>query len=379
MIGTILLAMLTASVVFLSLHGIRHFRSAPKVTRSRIQYPAPKVSIIIPMRNEERNAARVLQSLTNQTYPNYEIIVVEDGSTDSTVDIVKSFDVDLIQIDTLPPDWVGKNYACHIGQSCAAGGYLLFTDADTYHEREALESIMTYVVENEVDMLAPTIGHNNVGFWEKVVQPCVFNIHFLLYRIEKVNDPRSKYSIANGQYLLIRREVYDAVGGHERFKGAVSEDLAVAHGVKKKRYRLRVADVRHLVKVRMYHNLSEIVSGWRKNFFTGVRREARSALIAILLVFFIFIIPPILLFFGIICTISRGSISGLFIQGVIQNVFLLSWMFIVHKKCDDSAGWALLHPLGNLVYLLIMIMSTLDGLHGRGVSWKGRQYRIDGQ
>jgi glycosyltransferase involved in cell wall biosynthesis len=200
----------------------------------------PVVSIIVPARNEDACLADCLNSLVTQTGVAFEIIVVDDYSTDQTRQIAGSFSgVRVISPPPLPKGWTGKNNALFAGVQEARGEWLLFTDADTVHAPGSLARALAEAREHGVDMLSYSPEQVAVTFWEMAVLPVVFAELAHQYPPKKVSDPASPLPAANGQYILIRREVYEAVGGHRAIVGDLLEDVALARAVKSSGRKLR--------------------------------------------------------------------------------------------------------------------------------------------
>src|ERR1700722_3715004 len=195
---------------------------------------APLVSVIVPARNEEALLKICLDSLTQQNGVNFEIIVVDDHSTDRTREIANSFsrqNVRLIEAAALPRGWTGKNNALATGAAIAGGGWLLFTDADTIHEPGSLARALAEARSKGSALLSYSPRQIIRSFWEKAVMPVIFAELALTFRPSQVSDSRSPAAAANGQYILITREAYGAVGGHAALAGTLLEDVALAHAV----------------------------------------------------------------------------------------------------------------------------------------------------
>jgi glycosyltransferase involved in cell wall biosynthesis len=226
----------------------------------------PQVSVIIPARNEEASLADCLQSLTTQSGIAFEIIVVDDHSTDRTRQIAESFpSVQVIAAAPLPAGWTGKNNAVTTGARHARGEWLLFTDADTVHLPGSLARALTEAQQNGADLLSYSPEQIAVTFWEMATLPVVFAELARQYSPSKVSDPASPIAAANGQYILIRRETYDAVGGHAAIAVDILEDVALARAVKTSGRKIRFRYAADAVRTRMYRNYRQLRDGWTKN------------------------------------------------------------------------------------------------------------------
>ena len=226
----------------------------------------PEVSIIIPARNEEASLGTCLGSLVSQHGVDFEIVVVNDHSTDRTREIATSFaGVRVIEAGDLPARWTGKNNAVVCGAREAHGKWLLFTDADTVHLPGSLARALTEAKEHKAEMLSYSPEQIAVTFWEMAILPVVFAELARQYPPSKVSDPASPIAAANGQFILIRRETYDAIGGHAAVAGDILEDVALAKLVKFSGRKIRFRYAADAVRTRMYRNFAQLREGWTKN------------------------------------------------------------------------------------------------------------------
>jgi glycosyltransferase involved in cell wall biosynthesis len=235
-------------------------------TARPIQGPIPEVTIIVPARNEEASLGDCLQSLTAQTGVEYEIFVVDDGSTDRTGEIAESFaDVQVVSPGPLPAGWTGKNNAVVAGASVARGNWLLFTDADTVHVPGSLARALAEAKREKADLLSYSPEQIAVTFWERAVMPVVFAELAAEYPPDKVRDEASGIVAANGQYILVRRAAYDAVGGHAAVANEILEDVALAKAFRREGRKVFFRYGRDAVRTRMYRSWAQLREGWTKN------------------------------------------------------------------------------------------------------------------
>lgn len=244
---------------------------ANETVRRESEKIEPVVSVIVPARNEEASLGACLESLVSQTGIDFEIIVVDDHSTDRTRDIAVSFaaagesKLRVVEAGPLPAGWTGKNNAIVAGVHQARGEWLLFTDADTVHLPGSLARALEEARENRVDLLSYSPEQIAVTFWEMAVLPVVFAELAQQYPPSKVSDPNSPLAAANGQYLLVKREAYDAVGGHAAIASEILEDVALARAFKAAGRKIRFRYAADAVRTRMYRNWSQLRDGWTKN------------------------------------------------------------------------------------------------------------------
>jgi chlorobactene glucosyltransferase len=248
----------------------------------------PFLSIVVPARNEERQIEVCVRSLLDQQYPRFEVIVVDDRSTDRTSEILERLRtadgrLRVVHGGPLPEGWIGKPWALHQGMRATSGDWLLFTDADTEHEPLACASAVRYAVDNGLGFLSllPTQRFETLS--ERVLLPTIlFMILFGIGSLDAINDPkRIDVAIFNGQYLLCERRALEAIGGHERVRASMAEDYDLARIIKRDgRFRSMLAGASELVYTRMYRSFREIWDGFSKNLYVGAQHHPIAALVA---------------------------------------------------------------------------------------------------
>jgi chlorobactene glucosyltransferase len=347
----------------------------------------PLVSIIVPARNEERNIRRCVDSLLMQDYEHFEVIVVDDGSTDQTARILDEMvamhprgeRLWVLRLRNLPQGWAGKPHAIHRGTQEAHGEWLVFTDADTRHAPNALRSALTQAECEHADLFSLGSKQELPTFWEKVLMPMAFLGVGMLYPPRLVNDPHSPVAVANGQYILLRRAVYDALGGYARpeLRNTLLDDRDLAHVVKEHGYKLRFVEGRGLVSVRMYHNFNEIWRGWRKNVYLGNRGGLGFFLVQIIGLPMVTVIPLLMPW---LARLTRGRHTGrigrkeaAFGTGL-EVTSVLAYRSWVDKQLQVPWYYVFSQPLAGTIFAAILSQSSWRILTKRGVDWRGRAY-----
>lgn len=345
---------------------------------------APLISVCIPARNEERNIRACVEAMLAQDYPDLEAIVLDDRSTDATPSIladIASRDPRLRPISgsDLPEGWAGKPHALYQASKAARGGWLCFVDADTFVTREALSACYAKAIETNADMFTIMTFQITGTFWEKVVMPLVMTALSVGFSPRKVNDPKRKDAIANGQFIMIKRSVYDAIGGHESVKDQIVEDKAISEQVKWNGYRLVVADGYAVARTRMYTSLPEMWEGWTKNIYLGLRDQPSLLVLGVFGAFLLLIATlflPIWPLLGLLWYLQGGG----WLAATVIAKSLILWVFLIYVRArvaeamDISAWYAFTTPLGAAVFAAMMLTSTWKVLSGKGVTWKGRMY-----
>ncbi len=335
----------------------------------------PFVSVCVPARDEERDIEACLTSLLKQDYPNFEVIVVDDNSTDKTPAIIESLrerypNLVAIQGEELPPDWYGKPFALHQAAQKARGELLLFTDADPVFQPYALKSAVRLMQNYWLDMVTLLPGAEFGSFWERAVQPVIFAFIAALTRFRKVNDSKSRSAMAVGAFILLRREVYEQVGGHETLRQAILEDIGMARLVKQSGAKIMIIDGMKIYSIRMYHSLREIWIGWRKNVFLAMKKSIFKTFYTILCLLGFVVTPWVLV------AVHLWAGSGLVWQAMawagLAMVLITKWVLCHEIKLEKH--YAFLFPLGALVMTAIMINSMIHVLFRGKAEWRGRTY-----
>ncbi|MCI0609817.1 MAG: glycosyltransferase [Anaerolineae bacterium] len=357
---------------------------------------APLISVCIPARNEERNIRACVEAMLAQDYPNLEVIVLDDRSSDATYEILRKLTLEsdsllsrqtreqapvlqIISGSDLPKGWAGKPHALFQTAAHARGDWLCFVDADTFVTSQALSSCYAKAIQTNADMFTIMTFQILGSFWEKVVIPLVLTALSVGFSPRKVNDPNRKDAIANGQFILIKRSTYDAIGGYESVKDQIVEDKAIAERVKWNGHRLIVADGMRVTRTRMYTSLPEMWEGWTKNIYLGLRDQPSMLMlgtfggfIALVAAFFL----PIWPLTGIFWYLGGGG----WMAGTVIIKAMLFWVLLIHerakvaRKLEISSWYAFTTPLGAGLFAAMMLASTWKVISGKGVTWKGRVY-----
>jgi chlorobactene glucosyltransferase len=353
----------------------------------------PLTSVIIPARNEARNIRRCLAALLAQDYPCYEIIVVDDRSTDETPSILREIQAEqsgrsvpdhpdwpLLQVvegADLPAGWAGKPHALHQGVAVARGQWFCFVDADTFAGPELLSSTYLTVTQHSAHMFSMLTRQELLTFWERAILPLVFTALGVGFPARRVNDPSKPDAIANGQFILIRRDVYEAIGGHAAVGERIDEDRALAQTVKGAGYRLLLANGWQVATTRMYTSFAEIWEGWTKNIFLGMRDQLALLSFGALVGLLGALALPAWLLLGVLWLLGGGGP----VAGIVTAQALLVWAALLYSRAQACRAfeipqtYALTLPLGAFMLTAMMFASTFKVLSGRGVSWRGRTYK----
>ena len=328
------------------------------------------ISAIVPARNEELSIAACIESLARQ--PEIaEILVVNDQSTDKTAEIVRGLkrvlpNLRLLETNGVPPGWVGKNNAVALGAREASQPWLLFTDADAEHLPGAAAKALQIAQETSAALVSFSPEQITEKWYEKSLIPFIYCRLARKFTYAAVNDPASPDAAANGQFLLIRRDTYDAIGGHASVAAEVLEDVALARRVKSAGCRLAFSSGKDIVRVRMYRSLASMWEGWTKNLYplmggtpVATFREFESTFPWIpLLVILLGVRYPILMFAGVMLLIFRQINYG---SELTRNLFPFSFIQYYVPAVVLYAG--------------VLWASYRHHVRGK-VEWKGREYTV---
>lgn len=343
----------------------------------------PPVSVVVPARNEAANIGVCVASLVASRYPDFEVIVVDDRSEDGTGALARAAGpgrarrFEVLEGEELPPGWLGKPWACWQGARAAGGALLLFTDADTVHGPELLGRAVAALEEDAADLVTLAGRQRMETFWERMVQPHIFmTMLFRFHDVERwVRRGRWRDAIANGQFLLFRREAYDALGGHEVLKGEVVEDLAFAQRTVRRGLRLSLRTAEPHLVTRMYRSLSELIEGWTKNIVNGAVQSMPPALRpfvapgAILTSFALWLGPPLALTAALV---GAGGPALLIWSATAVGLSLVIWTAFT-LRMGTPFWYGLLYPIGAVVVVYVFLRAWT---RGRRVEWKGRSYTL---
>lgn len=339
---------------------------------------APHVSIIVPARNERRNIRRCVTSLLAQNYPSFDVIVVDDGSTDGTTDILAELQrgpngqrLTVVGAGHLPAGWAGKPHAMAIGASIAKGDWLLFSDADTMHRPDALAWALREGCKRDADLISLFARIEMVDTANHIMMPIVFMGIAAQYNPTKITDPASPTAIANGQYMLISRQMYEAVGGYgsPRLRGSIVDDRDMAAAVKQHGGTLVLLDGQDRLSVCMYRNLAEAWNGWSKNAYTGSRGGMPLFVMMTLGLPIITVMPFLIWLVGLA---SRRR--ALILAGTVQVMAVLAYRRLIDHNLRHSRVWGWSHPIGGALFTALLVNVLRRKLTGRGVTWSGRSY-----
>lgn len=336
------------------------------------------ISAIIPARNEEAAIARAVESVAAQPEV-VEVIVVDDQSSDGTAAILGDLaaripKLKVLDAGELPRGWTGKNHAASIGAAAARGDWLLFTDADTYHYPGSARRALADAADHEAVLVSYSPEQEMDTFWERAMIPFVYCRLATRFSFARINDPRQTDAAANGQFLMIRRDAYEATGGHTAIARKILEDVALARSVKQRGFGIYFAAPAGVVRTRMYRSLGAMWQGWTKNLYPLMGGNPASILLELLEASPLIELAALLAFL-VLYVAGFPSVSLPAGAGVVTGMLLwrnISHLAALHRN-RYPISYIKYYFAGAMVYSAALVESWWKSRHGR-VVWKGRTY-----
>ena len=355
---TVLIFAVFSAWLYFLIYTIISFKRVPKLESANEQQQGdavfipgynryPKVSVILPARNEEKYISNCLDSLINQSYPNFEIIAINDCSSDRTGEIIQKYDAlnskVVIAINAKPKpgvgqeEWTGKNWPCYQGYLNSTGEILLFIDADTVHSRYAMSLAVTYLIKQNLDALTAIpkiLSQENI--WIKIILPLLWTLSYAKYSALRANNPKSKIGYFFGSFFIITRKTYEAVGTHKAVKTEIVEDGALGRKVKEEKFKLRVVRGEKYIDATWARDFNTLWHGLRRLMIPLYQRERTNALLMTVSSFLLLLLPFIVLPFldgyyrynsaqvyDFLLLVDIMAIIMLFLTGILQSKYTL--------------------------------------------------------
>lgn len=393
-------------LIFLFVNTLLNLKRMSPAECRRFSGKWPSVSILVPVRNEERNIRRLLESLVRQDYPDFEIVVVNDGSTDRTWSIVKEMAerhprLRAYQSRELPPEWTGKNWACHQLSRLARGEIFLFTDADTVHGSRALKKAVASARSHGSGLLSAVPALEAKTWSEKLYMPIIAWAFVSLIPFFWMNGrgrkghserpqeagrrtqggrkrrerdgagraaPRSVPAVL-GPFLLIPRRIYEECGGHQAIRNDLVDDISLARRVIRQGEKTTLIDGSQFLRIRFYTCFRDLWAGFSKNSYEAVRGTPLKVAAVSVACFLLFIHP----YLALIDSLFRSQLASL---PLLQVATITLTRLILAERFRTSRGWVLLHPLSLLLALVILVNSCRLSILRKKIAWKERWYPV---
>lgn len=333
----------------------------------------PSISIIFGALNEERDIENALKTMLVIDYPTYEIIAIDDRSTDKTPIILDQYQkkypdrLHVTHIKELPAGWLGKNHALHLGAQQAKGNWLLFTDADVIMKPDLLRKAISYVIKNNTDHLTIFEHHLRHPFWLKVFYLGHYITYSLVVKPWRIRYAWSKKSLGHGSFNLVNKKSYDACGGHQAIAMECLDDLKFGKLLKQHGFRQDTVDGRDYIEREWYKSLAEMISGLKKNSFAFYEYRIIPTIRDVLFAFIFYLWPIIGM---IICSGPARWINMLNVALTLYMSAYVAKQFRLEKK------FAFFYPISILILLYTMLNSVFSIYTNKGVIWRGTHYSL---
>lgn len=366
-------------LLLLLINLLLNLRSLKKAkSSSELPIPAPLISVLIPARNEEANIEACLDSLRKQDYPNFEIVVLDDSSTDRTAEIVARIAaeeprVKLLRGQPLPQGWAGKPFACHQLAQEARGSWLLFTDADTVHAPSVLRTVLGVALASNAALISGFPYQRTNSIWQKMAIPILFYFMLLCWLPFwwMQRSGRTLPSVAIGQFLFFSAKEYRAIGGHEAVKSRILEDVWLGMEMARHHYKQLTLDLSKMVSCQMYSEFGTMWDGISRWLYMAVSASMLAFFMMMATVLLLFLAPFLWLIYGLLLAQPAFAWQVLV---MLQVAIVFLARFLAGRRFSQPKTSIILHPVGIAFLLLVGFYATYQHLTGAGVKWKGRVY-----
>lgn len=358
------------------------FRKTPLLDRFDAKdHQRPRVSVILPARNEEEFIGKCLDSLISQDYENYEIIAIDDSSEDRTGSIIseyakKSEKVVHVRAAPKPEGWMGKNWACIEGYKKATGDLLLFTDSDTRHSKNVISLAVSHLLSLELDALTVIPKMNCLDSWTKITLPVLSTFLHTRFSALRVNDPAKKTGYFFGSFFILGRKIYERVGTHEGVRTEIIEDGALGKKVKESGAKMRMVRGDHLVEAVWARNWPTLWHALKRLMIPLYLQSGRAAVGVFFAVLFLLFMPYVFLAYSALMLFQSGSFAAVFASSAVSSTLLYSAGIYDARALRIPLRYAACGPLGGLVVVAGFLSGLLHAKSDRAVSWRGRNYSM---
>ena len=354
--------------LFLSYINIRYLR---KNTSNSLLFNGPKISILVPARNEANNIRRCVLSLLQQNYDNYEVIVIDDNSTDNTLEILQEIqqqhpNLQIISGQPLKSGWFGKAYAMQQLLQHATGEYCLFVDSDTEHKQNMLAFSSSNILQSKADLMSGYTQYTMRNLGEKFILPSIYlmlAMVFPFFLIRSTKTPRNSFSV--GMYMMYKTTSLRKLGGFEAVRNDIDEDIMITRHFKKNGLRTHFIDAKSVVVAYMYDSFAAAYQGISKNLYPAADKNLLEAGLIVLLISVLFLLPIALFVESLLIGIPHWLLL-LPIAGA-----TIMWSMVMHNR-KHPIYYGFTYWLLMLALLAITLTSTKKIAFGKGVLWKGR-------
>ncbi|NIM25538.1 MAG: glycosyltransferase [Nitrosopumilaceae archaeon] len=369
--------------IFLIKSMLISFKTTPYLDKfEKTKHDNPKVSIILPARNEEEFLGKCLDTLIDQDYPNYEIIAIDDSSEDKTGKIIAKYaqqnsKVIHVSAKPKPEGWMGKNWACIEGYKKSTGELLLFTDADTTHKNNVISLSVNHLLTFNLDALTAIPRMISIDWWTKITLPMISTFLHTRFSALRVNDPSKKTGYFFGSFFIIKRETYEKVGTHEGVRQEIIEDGALGKKVKESGFKMKMVRGDHLIDAIWARDRTTLWNALKRLMVPLYLQSHGIAVGIFFAVLFLLFMPFPFLVYSSILNFENISNSLVFVTSLIASILIYIGAVIeVKKALYLKLTHAVFGPIGSLVVVLGFLSGLIQAKRNSSVSWRGRTYSM---
>jgi len=380
---TVIMIGIIVGWIFLIKSMLKSFKETPYLERfEKIKHDYPKVSVILPARNEEDFLAKCLDTLVDQDYPNYEIIVIDDSSQDSTGNIIieyanKYSKIIPVSAKPKPEGWMGKNWACVEGYKKSTGDLLLFTDADTKHSKNVITLVVDHLESNKLEALTVIPRLVTLDFWTNITLPMISTFLHTRFSAIRVNDPTKKTGYFFGSFFIINKKTYEKIGTHEGVKQEIIEDGALGKKVKENGHKMKMVRGERFIEAIWARDKSTLWNGLKRLMIPLSLQSQKIAVGIFFAVLFLLFIPFPVFVSSLFLVFESNSYSSLFVSSLVASILIYAGGIIeVKKGLDLRLVFSAFAPIGSLVVVLAFLSGLYQAKKDSAISWRGRRYSM---
>lgn len=369
--------------VFLIKSMVDSFRFTPYLDKFENKSKStPKVSIILPARNEEKFISKCLDSLIKQDYQNYEIIVIDDSSNDATGKIIleyanKNSKVIPVTAKPKPERWMGKNWACMEGYNKATGELLLFTDADTTHAKNVISLSVAHLISLNLDALSAIPKMMTFDFWTNITLPMISTFLHTRFSALNVNNPSKKTGYFFGSFFVIKKDVYEKVGMHEGVKNEIVEDGALGKKVKEEGYKMRMVRGEHLIEAIWARDKGTLWNALKRLMIPLYLQSGKIAVGIFFAVLFLLFVPFPVFVASISLPPESFASKILCISAAVASILIYIGAIIEAKVgLGLKTKYAIFAPLGSATVVIGFLSGLIQAKSTSAISWRDRTYSM---
>lgn len=340
----------------------------------------PRVSVILPARNEERFVGRCMESLVNQDYADFEVVAIDDSSQDRTRHVISMYarkhpNVVLVHAKPKPDGWMGKNWACMEGYAKASGDLLLFTDADTVHSPNVISLAVSHLESLGLDALSVMPKIKALDFWTRITLPMISVFLDTRFSALNVNDPGKKTGYFFGSFFILDRAVYEGIGTHRGVRSEIIEDGALGKKAKEMGYKIRMVGGRHLVDAVWARDGMTLWNALKRLVVPIYLQDRRMVLGVVVAVAFLMSMPFFALAYSLPSLQDSYSYMALCTSSGAASLMIYAGAFLEARRgLGLNLVYVLLAPVGGLIVVSGLLSGLAQAARGHSVAWRGRTY-----